>query len=420
MTAQTPMTHQKCRGMRDWLPADMARFRRIEDAFRQGCAAYGYHEVKPPTIEYLQLFTALGTLTPAMVGRVYSFLDWDGWTGERVVLRPDSTIPVARLYVEHLSPRVPCRLFYVTNSFVFEETGSKQRERWQCGAEFIGGAPVVADVEMVLLAQDVIARLGLEGVRFQVCHAGLLKAVIEELDLDATARQHLVESVLEGDWQGLHAAVARVGESKRYLTPLLQLKGESAGFLGNVRALAGDAGTSFRTALNQFIEVAAVMDDLECAYEIDITAVRSFEYYTGVCFQLASSTGEKVGGGGRYDDLIPLMGGPQTSACGFALYMDQLTSLLAESPRVARGVAVVCDDASPSSLCRTLAAARAVRNAGGPAVVGIRRGAEFTNQFRWVLRIRPESTDTVLLSDADTREQMACSLGDAIQRMLAQ
>ncbi|MBN1153035.1 MAG: histidine--tRNA ligase family protein [Dehalococcoidia bacterium] len=406
--------------MRDWLPADMARFRRIEDAFRQGCAAYGYDEVKPPTIEYLQLFTALGTLTPAMVGRVYSFLDWDGWTGERVVLRPDSTIPVARLYVEHLSPRVPCRLFYVTNSFVFEETGSKQRERWQCGAEFIGGAPVVSDVEMVLLAQDVMARLGLDGMRFQVCHAGLLKALIEELDLDAGAKQHLIESVLEGDWSGLQTAVAQVGDTKRYLAPLLQLKGVTAGYLGNIRALASSASSDFRTALDQFIQVATVLDDLECGYEIDITAVRNFEYYTGICFQLVSPDGEKVGGGGRYDDLIPLMGGPQTSACGFALYMDQLIGLLTETPWTTRGVAVVCDDASPGTLCRTLAAARAVRGAGGPAVVGIRRGAEFTSQFRWVLRIRPESSDTVLLTNAETREQIACSLSQAIERILAE
>ena len=419
MTIQPALVHQKCRGMRDWLPADMIRFRRIEDAFRHGCAAYGYHEVKPPTIEYLQLFTALGTLTPAMVGRVYSFLDWDGWTGERVVLRPDSTIPVARLYVEHLSPRVPCRLFYVTNSFVFEETGSKQRERWQCGAEFIGGAPVVADVEMVLLAQDVIARLGLDGTRFEVCHAGLLKALIDELDLEPPAKQHLVEAVLEGDWQGLHQAVARVGETKRYLSPLLQLKGVSAGYLGNVRALSSDAGSDFRTALDQFIEVATVLDDLECKYDIDITAVRSFEYYTGLCFQLVTAAGDKVGGGGRYDDLIPLLGGPHTSACGFALYMDQLVELLPDAHGARRGIAVVCDDASAGALCRTLVAARAVRAAGGLAVVGIRRGADFTSQFRWIMRVNPESSDTVLLTDAETREQTACSISQAIERMLA-
>lgn len=405
--------------MRDLLPADMVRFRCIEDAFRQGCAAYGYDEVKPPTIEYLQLFTALGTLTPGMVGRVYSFLDWDGWTGERVVLRPDSTIPIARLYVEHLSPRVPCRLFYVTNSFVFDDTGSKQRERWQCGAEFIGGASVVAEVEMVLLAQDVVARLGLDGVRFQVCHAGLLKALIDELDLDATAKQHLVETVLDGDWRGLHEAVARVGQAKRYLSPLLQLKGVSAGYLGNVKALASTAGDEFRSALDQFIEVATVLDDLECNYEIDITAVRSFEYYTGMCFQLVSAAGEKVGGGGRYDDLIPLMGGPHTSACGFALYMEQLMGLLADKPCASRGVAVVCDDDSPTALRRTLAAASAVRTAGGLAAVGIRRGPEFTGQFRWIMQVIPESSDTVLLLDSETREQTTCSIPQAIERILS-
>jgi len=418
MMPEPVLIHQKCRGMRDLLPADMARFRFIEDSFRQGCAAYGYEEVKPPTIEYMQLFTALGTLTPGMVGRLYSFLDWDGWTGERVVLRPDSTIPVARLYVESLSPRVPCRLFYVTNSFVFDETGSKQRERWQCGAEFIGGVAVVADVEMVLLAQDVIARLGLEGIRFQICHAGLLKALIEELDLQPAARQHLVEAVLDGDWRGLREAVALVRDTKRYLGPLLELKGTSAGYLANVRALSTEAGQDFRTALDQFIEVATVLDDLECDYQIDITAVSSFEYYTGMCFQLVNEAGEKVGGGGRYDDLIPLLGGPHISACGFALYMNQLISLLSETPRGARGVAVVCDDVSSLSLCRTLAAAREIRTAGGLAVVGIRRGTEFTGGFRWVMKIDPESEDSVILLDSGTREQFSCSVAQAIERIL--
>lgn len=419
MSTQSPLTHQKCRGMRDWLPADMVRFRRIEDAFREGCTAYGYEEVKPPTIEYLQLFTALGTLTPAMVGRVYSFLDWDGWTGERVVLRPDSTIPVARLYVENLSPRVPCRLFYVTNSFVFEETGSKQRERWQCGAEFIGGAAVVADVEMVQLAQDVIARLGLDGIRFQMCHAGLLKAMIEELDLEASAKQRLVESVLEGDWQAVRQSVDSMAETKRYLSLLLHLQGNSAGYLANVKSLASGARPEFHSALDEFIEVTTVLDDLEYKYEIDITAVRTFEYYTGLCFQLVSAAGDKVGGGGRYDDLIPLMGGPHTSACGFALYMDQLIGLLAAPQQSTRGVVIVCDDASPSSLCRTLEAARELRAAGGRAVVAIRRGAEFTGQFRWILRVKPESVDTVLLTDSETRSQKACSLAEAIKHTLA-
>ncbi len=405
--------------MRDLLPADMAQFRRIEDAFRAGSSAFGYEEVKPPTIEYLQLFTALGTLTPRMVGRVYSFLDWDGWTGERVVLRPDSTIPVARLYVENLSPLVPARLCYVTNSFVFDETGSKQRERWQCGAEFIGGAPVVADVEMVLLVQDVMARLGLEDIRFQICHAGLMRALIDELDLDPEAKGRLVVTVLDGDWRELHEAVSRVSEMKRYLSPLLQLKGGSAGYLSNVRALASSATESFRKSLDEFIEVATLLDDLECTYEIDITAVRNFEYYTGLCFQLVGGPGEKLGGGGRYDDLIPMMGGPNTNACGFALYVDQLMNLLRESPCAVRCVAVVCEDVSPAALCKTLSAAKAVRSAGWDAVVGIRRSVEFAGRYSWVMKVISGAGDVVEVTNAQTGETIACSIDEAIDRVVS-
>ncbi|GAG32231.1 unnamed protein product, partial [marine sediment metagenome] len=64
----------RCRGMRDLLPADMARFRRVEEVFRTACLAWGYQEVRTPTIEHLHLFTAAGTLSPQMLGRVYSFL----------------------------------------------------------------------------------------------------------------------------------------------------------------------------------------------------------------------------------------------------------------------------------------------------------------------------------------------------------
>ncbi|HIE17777.1 MAG TPA: ATP phosphoribosyltransferase regulatory subunit, partial [Dehalococcoidia bacterium] len=97
------MASQKCKGARDLLPRDTKAFRFIEELFRKSCASWGYQEVRTPTLEYLHLFTAAGTLTPHMLSKVYSFLDWDGWSGERVVLRPDGTIPVARLYVENLS-----------------------------------------------------------------------------------------------------------------------------------------------------------------------------------------------------------------------------------------------------------------------------------------------------------------------------
>ena len=153
------MKVERCRGFRDLSPAEMARFRFVEDVFKDCCLKWGYQEIRTPSLEYLYLFTSAGTLTPGMLGRVYSFLDWDGWSGERVVLKPDGTIPAARFYIESIKEGLS-RLFYVTNIFIFEETGRKSRERWQCGAELIGVNSVLSDVELVTLALDVLDRLG--------------------------------------------------------------------------------------------------------------------------------------------------------------------------------------------------------------------------------------------------------------------
>ncbi len=132
------MREQRCKGTRDFSPEEMRSFRLIEGVFRDGCLQWGYEEVKTPTLEYLHLFTSTGTLTPSRLHKVYSFLDWDGWSGERVVLRPDGTIPIARLYIDTMAEKELAKLFYVTNVFSFEETGKETRERWQCGAELIG------------------------------------------------------------------------------------------------------------------------------------------------------------------------------------------------------------------------------------------------------------------------------------------
>ena len=86
MTNLASSTSTRSRGMRDLLPADMRAFRRVEDAFRAAASRWGYEEIRTPTIETYSLFTAAGALTAQMLSRVYSFLDWDGWSGERVVL----------------------------------------------------------------------------------------------------------------------------------------------------------------------------------------------------------------------------------------------------------------------------------------------------------------------------------------------
>src|SRR3989304_10566179 len=116
----------------------MSKFQFVARQFRHACSSRGFEEVRTPTIEYVHLFTSAGTLTPGMLRRVYSFLDWDGWSGERVALRPEGTIPAARLYIDNLQDQGLARLFYLINTFGYDETGREARERWQGGVELLG------------------------------------------------------------------------------------------------------------------------------------------------------------------------------------------------------------------------------------------------------------------------------------------
>lgn len=211
------MKIQKCKGMRDLSPAEMTVFRLVEGICRDCFIKWGYREVRTPTIEYLHLFTSAGTLTPGRLGKVYSFLDWDGWSGERVVLRPDGTIPVARLYTESMQPGL-ARLFYATNIFIFEETSEKTRERWQCGAELIGAGSVMADAELVVLSLEILDKLGLKNVELRLSHAGLIKALLEKLGLSAEAQHQMLDRILDGDAEAL-ASISRESRCRQYYPP---------------------------------------------------------------------------------------------------------------------------------------------------------------------------------------------------------
>jgi len=413
---------RKCKGMQDLLPEDMLRFRRIEDAFGSCCRDWGYREVRTPTLEYLHLFTATGTLTPGMLSNVYSFLDWDGWSGERVVLRPDGTIPVARLYTENLAcskaskeggeefPRVnsslftakPYRLFYVTNIFAFEGTGRENRERWQCGAEFFGGAKFATDVEIILLAKEVIQRLGLSSVGLQLSHAGLVKGLLKELNLSPAEEANVTSRILEGDWQALTRAKSISPESDRLISLLLSLKGKSSSFLHNVRATFPRASQDFKSSLEDFINITTLLDNLSCSYEIDVAAIQGFEYYTGICFQF-SAAGEKIGGGGRYDKLVPLVNGEDIPACGFALYVDPIMRLLSpeKEKREESGILVKGKELTPQTVKTCFTLAESLRSAGHPAELDF-TGREESN-FRWVILVSENEPSPFVLTDCIQR-----------------
>ncbi len=412
------MRVQRCKGTKDLSPDEMRRFRLIEGVFRDCCLKWGYEEVRTPTLEYLHLFTSTGTLTPSRLHKVYSFLDWDAWSGERVVLRPDGTIPIARLYIDTMEEKELAKLFYVTNVFIFEETGKETRERWQCGTELIGAGSTIADVELVILALEVLRKLGLEGIELRLSHAGLIKALLGKFGLKPGEQTKIFAQILNGDVEGLAKARAERPELGRALTPLLNLKGKSSGFLRNMKAVINQDLPELEPSLNNFINIVDLLDSLGCDYQIDITSGKGFEYYTGVIFQLFAGE-EYIGGGGRYDALIPLMGGRDIPASGFALYLDHLMNLikpetLAKPP--AQRILIKAELKRADILKEAFSLANCLHEAGYAAEVHL--GGQEPANLRWMLAVQDKAPLFVLTDqvngrrfEAETTDEVLTLLG---------
>jgi histidyl-tRNA synthetase len=351
-----------CRGMRDLMPDDMRRFRRIEQTFREACRLWGYDEIRTPTLEHLYLFTSYGTLSPQLLGRVYSFLDWDGWTGERVVLRPDATIPVARVYRERLID-TPAKLAYVTNIFRFT-TGDEPREVWQCGAELIGDTWPHGDLELIALALHCVHALGVQSPTVRLSHTGIVRALFEQAGFAPEQQADLYDRLLDGDdgvVRDVEARLPDLGPGLRLLTSVVH---GSAAYLANVRSALAGAAPAVVAPLGELELIARSVAALGADVEVNVTAVRNFEYYTGPVFHIVAD-GRTLAGGGRYDRLIDGADGLPRPACGFALYVDELMRLVSDVEEPARAeLQVVPADESAECLSVALGVAQQLQACG--------------------------------------------------------
>jgi histidyl-tRNA synthetase len=311
--------------MRDFGPHEMRRFRSVERRFLDVTEVAGYAEIRTPTIEPLHLFTATRSLSPQLLDRVYSFLDWDGWSGERVVLRPDSTVPAARWYERHWDEAGPARLSYVQPVYRFE-TGDGEREQWQCGVELFGlGAPD-GDRELLLLGRDFLAALGLEELRFELSHAGLVRTVLAAAGLDATEQLEAYGRLLDGDQSVTAELAAQHPEGGPALRLLFDVNGAATAYLSNVRAALLAVVPEAEAPLAELEAAAGALEAAGAAYRFVPGTARNFEYYTGLTFRLLAGDVECVRGG-RYDGLSEAIGGRAVSASGFGADLLRLATL---------------------------------------------------------------------------------------------
>jgi len=310
------------KGMNDILPPDSARWEALEATVRDVMRLHAYRNIRTPIVEPTALFVrGLGEVTDIVEKEMYSFED--RLNGEQLTLRPESTAGVVRAVVEHnMLYEGGKRLYYMGPMFRHERPQrGRYRQFHQIGAEALGfGGPEV-DAELILLAQALWQRLGLQDVRLELNSLGQPpERQQHRAALIAYFEQH-ADQLDEDAKRRLHSNPLRILDSKN---PAMKVLNEGAPRL--LDFLGAESWAHFNA-------VRAMLDANGVTYTINPRLVRGMDYYNLTVFEFITEHLGSQGticGGGRYDYLIQEVGGKPAPAVGWALGVERVLELLKE------------------------------------------------------------------------------------------
>jgi ATP phosphoribosyltransferase regulatory subunit len=306
--------------------------RRVERRAMETFAGWSYDEIILPMFDYHDLF-ARG-MGEEKASRTYRFVDRDG---ALLALRPELTSLVARTVATRFVKRErPIRLCYSGEVFRYDEpTERAAREFHQLGVEHIGEPDMVADIEVLLVAAEVLTALGLGGFRIALSHVDFFNGVAEFLKLDPALRSELRDLIdrrssiaLEG-FLGAHAS--HIEQSRRAnFSSLIQIAGKQEAIAKAREILLNERSRAAIDHLEAIYSTFASLG-LEDNFDIDFGDAGGLEYYTGLTFKVyVPDWGVEIGSGGRYDNLISNFGKPEP-AVGFSFALDSLVGAIARN-----------------------------------------------------------------------------------------
>lgn len=320
--------HQAPKGTFDVLPGDEAARAAVAAATAKRLGAAGYARIETPVFEDTGLFErGVGESTDIVRKEMFTF---DDQGGRSITLRPEGTAPICRAYIEHGMHRLPqpVKLWYRGPFFRYERPQEGRfREFNQVGAEAIGSASAMVDAELIILLDGILADLGIGDARLLLSSLGSpdARAGYRE-ELRAHLRDH------EGD---LSDEVRERIDSNPMRAFDSDHPGTKAVMKGAPRMLDRLAGED----AEHFAEVRELLDAAGVDYTLDGSLVRGLDYYNRTVFEFACDrlgAQSGIGGGGRYDGLVELLGGPATPAVGWAAGIERILLAMETPPEPER------------------------------------------------------------------------------------
>jgi histidyl-tRNA synthetase len=316
------MSFQSVKGTHDILPEEVGQWRFVEEKIRRMMEVYNYQEIRTPIFEHTELFSrSIGEDTDIVGKEMYTFTD----RGNRsLTLSPEGTAPVVRAYIQNnlgaKSPQV--KLFYLAPMFRQENPQQGRfRQFHQFGMEAIGSRDPAQDVEVIALAMGIYDQLGLQNLSLRLNSVGCQACRPIYRDLLRDFLKTRLSDLCPDCVQRYQENPLRVLDCKR---PDCRKQMKRIPLM--VDSLCPECA-------RHFAGVQELLSRLNIAYVLDGRLVRGLDYYTKTAFEVISGelgAQDALGGGGRYDDLIEMLGGSPTPAIGFAAGIERLLLVLSK------------------------------------------------------------------------------------------
>ncbi len=312
-------------GTRDILLGECRAQREVQKRLSHVFALRGYHEVMTPGLEYYDVFSLSGAALPQQ--EMYKTTDNHG---RLLVVRPDSTLPIARMAASRLqsSPR-PLRLFY--NQRIYRnrpDLSGRSDECTQMGIELLGASGLRADLEAISLAVEALSAC-IPDFRVEIGHARLFRALADRLPLREEQREELRDAIESKNYGMLSVLLDPLGN-----TPAVEAMKRLPRLFGGEEVLReAERWCTDEESREMLASLKRLYDSLKelglgDRLMVDLGLVQSNDYYTGAVFSAyVQDHGDAILSGGRYDDLCGKFGMPMP-AVGFALDLDAAAALL--------------------------------------------------------------------------------------------
>jgi histidyl-tRNA synthetase len=360
------------RGTRDLLPPDTQLWNRVEATARAVFARYGFGEIRTPIFEVTELFArGVGEETDIVSKEMFTWEDRARAASEKaqmLTLRPENTAGVVRAYIEHKlgDSGQLLKLFYIGPQFRRERPQrGRYRQFWQIGCEVLGpqssGAESpIRDAEVLEMLASLLDELGVKGWRLELNSVG-----------SATDRPRYLAALREA-LKPVKDQMCEDNRRRADTNPLRVLDSKTPEDQDLINALPKIADYLDEASRVHFAQVLAALDACGVPYHINPRLVRGLDYYTRTTFEFTVPDGSGLGtqnallGGGRYDGLSEMLGGPQAPGIGFAIGEDRLILTL-EAQAGASTFKKLDAYIAPMGVAQNgaaLALARALRRAG--------------------------------------------------------